>query len=95
MSNWNPRNEWKNLLTETQSRAEVERLDELFGSDKKQDKEKKAEVNKDIGKAEQRTVETWEDLRSLINAITSRDKAEKLAKNACSALRHHFETFEL
>ena len=81
MSNWNPRKEWNNLLMETRARAESERLDELFGFGKKKDKdkEKKAEVNKDIGRAEQRTVETWEDLRSLIDVVTSRDKAEKLA----------------
>lgn len=87
MSDWNPRNEWNNLLVETRARAEGERLDELFGFGKKKKKDdgKKAEVNKDIGRAEQRTVETWEDLRSLIDIVTSRDKAEKMAAKAGEA----------
>lgn len=87
MSDWNPRNEWNNLLIETRARAEGERLDELFGFGKKKKKndEKKGEVNKDIGRAEQRTVETWEDLRSLIDIVTSRDKAEKMAAKAGEA----------
>ena len=85
MSKWDPRKEWNNLLIETKARADNDRLDELFGLGKKKDKKSKGEVNKDIGRAEQRTVETWEDLRSLINVVTSRDKAEKLAKKSGEA----------
>lgn len=85
MSKWDPRKEWNNLLVETKARADNDRLDELFGLGKKKDKKSKGEVNKDIGRAEQRTVETWEDLRSLINVVTSRDKAEKLAKKSGEA----------
>lgn len=87
MSNWNPRKEWNNLLMETRARSEAERLDELFGFGKKKDEKKKetSDIDKSIGKAEQRTVETWEDLRNLIDVVTSRDKAEKLAKKAGEA----------
>ena len=87
MSNWNPRKEWNNLLMETRARSEAERVDELFGVGKKKDKKKKesSDIDKSIGKAEQRTVETWEDLRNLIDVVTSRDKAEKLAKKAGEA----------
>tara|TARA_B100000989_G_scaffold293351_1_gene270628 strand:- start:108 stop:884 length:777 start_codon:yes stop_codon:yes gene_type:complete len=86
MSDWNPRNEWNNLLIETRIRSQEEHLNELFGFGKKKSQgKKKVDVNKDIGKTDQRTVETWEDLRNLISVVTSRDQAEKLAKKSGEA----------
>jgi len=97
MANWNPRHEWSLLVEETKVRAAEESLNELFGFGKKKDKKDKDDKEEDsdgkepkvdpedLGRAEQRTVETWEDLRNLIEIITNKQKAEEIAKKAGEA----------
>jgi len=101
MSNWNPRKEWSDLLTETRARETNERLDELFGFGKKKDeKEESSEssekeqavAKKGMENMPMRKIETWEELKNLVDIMTgdkeTMDSIEQWAAHAGTAVKN-------
>lgn len=83
MSDWNPKKEWQNLLSETRIRTESEHLNELFGFGKKKKEENKDDESS--SKPATKKVETWEDLQGLLELILQEDETKKAIEASSEA----------
>ena len=82
MKQWDPKNEWKSLVKETNIRASKERINEFFGRKKKKSTDNDESSSDDSsvqqGTTETRKVKTWGELGEMLAvAINAKEIAKK------------------